>query len=50
MQMNKEWTNQNELPLTIEKGKLKNSLFSIAIRLILIGYIIYMDKCCKNLK
>lgn len=41
MQMNKEWTDQDVLPLTLEKGKLKNSLFSMAIRLILIGYIIY---------
>ena len=41
MQMNKEWTDQKVLPLTIEKGKLKTSFFSIAIRLILIGYIIY---------
>jgi len=41
MQMNKEWTDQEVIPLTLEKGKLKNSLFSIAIRLILIGYIIY---------
>ena len=41
MQMNKEWTEQKVLPLTLEKEKLKNSLFSIIIRLILVGYIIY---------
>ena len=41
MQMNNEWIDQKTLPLTIEKGKVKYSLFSIIIRLILIGYIIY---------
>ena len=41
MQMNREWTNKTVLPLTLEKGKLKYSLFSIAMRLILLGYIIY---------
>ena len=41
MQMNREWTEQTVLPLTLEKGKMKYSLFSIAVRLILIGYIIY---------
>jgi hypothetical protein len=41
MQMNQEWTKQSALPLTLEKGKLKYSLYSIIIRLILVGYIIY---------
>ena len=41
MQFNNEWIDQKTLPLTIEKGKVKYSLFSIIIRLILIGYIIY---------
>ncbi len=41
MQLNDEWTDQKILSLNIEKGKLKYSLFSIAVRLILIGYIAY---------
>ena len=41
MQMNREWTEQTTLPLTLEKGKLKYSLLSIIIRLVLIGYLIY---------
>ena len=41
MQMNREWTDQDVLPMALEKRKLKNSLFSITIRLILIGYILY---------
>lgn len=41
MQMNREWTEQNVLPLTLEKGKLKYSLFSVALRLIFLGYLIY---------
>jgi hypothetical protein len=41
MQFNPEWTNQNVLPLTIEQGQVKTSTFSLIIRLILVGYIIY---------
>lgn len=41
MQMNREWTDQTVLPLNLEKGKLKYSLFSVAVRLILLGYVIY---------
>ncbi|AUP80548.1 hypothetical protein [Flavivirga eckloniae] len=41
MQMNREWIEQSVLPLTLEKGKLKFSLFSIAIRIFLVGYFIY---------
>ena len=41
MQINLEWTTQQVLPLTIEKGQAKYSLFSILIRLLLVGYIIY---------
>jgi len=41
MQLNTEWTNQNAIPLKIEKGNLKSSIFSIAIRLFIIGYVIY---------
>jgi len=41
MQLNSEWTNQQIFPLTLEKGQIKYSFFSIMVRLILIGYIIY---------
>jgi hypothetical protein len=41
MQMNSEWTEQTVLPLTLAEGKLKYSLFSIAVRLFLLGYLIY---------
>ncbi len=41
MQVNPEWTNQELLPLTIEKGQIKHSAFSILIRLIIVGYLIY---------
>jgi hypothetical protein len=42
MQVNSEWTNQQVLQLTIENGKIKNSPFSIVLRLFLIGYLIYI--------
>jgi hypothetical protein len=42
MQLNPEWTNQSTLPLTIEKGNIKYSVFSIIVRVALIGYIIYL--------
>ncbi len=41
MQLNPEWTNQHLLPLTLEKGQVKNSAFSIVVRIIAIGYLIY---------
>ena len=41
MQLNPEWTNQQLLPLTLEKGQVKNSAFSIVVRIIAIGYLIY---------
>ena len=41
MQINPEWTKQQALPLTLEKGQVKNSAFSIIVRLVLIGYLIY---------
>ena len=41
MQMNPEWTNQQVLPLVLEKGKVKNSAFSIILRLVIAGLIIY---------
>lgn len=41
MQLNPEWTNQQLLPLTFEKEKVKHSAFSIIARLIVVGYLIY---------
>jgi hypothetical protein len=41
MQLNPEWTNQQLLPLTLEKGQVKHSAFSLLVRLIVVGYIIY---------
>jgi len=41
MQFNPEWTEQKVLPLTLEKTKVKYSTFSIAVRIIAIGYLIY---------
>jgi hypothetical protein len=41
MQLNPEWTNQQRFPLTLEKGQLKNSAFSVIVRLIAVGYLIY---------
>lgn len=41
MQLNPEWTNQQRIPLTIEKGQVKHSAFSVIVRLIAVGYLIY---------
>ncbi|SFU70864.1 hypothetical protein SAMN05216364_10844, partial [Porphyromonadaceae bacterium KHP3R9] len=41
MQLNPEWTSQQRLPLTLEKGQVKNSAFSIIVRLFAVGYLIY---------
>lgn len=41
MQLNPEWASQQTLPLTLEKGPVKNSAFSIIVRLIVAGYLIY---------
>lgn len=41
MQINPEWTEQQALPLSYERVKVKHSPFSIAVRLIAIGYLIY---------
>lgn len=41
MQLNPEWTNQQRLPLTLEKGQVKDSAFSVIVRLIAVGYLIY---------
>ena len=42
MQYNPEWTEQQTLPLIIKNEKIKYSSFSIIIRLIAIGYLIYI--------
>ena len=41
MQFNPEWTNQQRLPLTLEKGQVKHSEFSIIVRVIAVGFLIY---------
>ncbi len=41
MQINPEWINQDALPLKLEKGNVKNLLFSIILRIIILGYIVY---------
>ncbi|GAB3653690.1 hypothetical protein GCM10028791_23910 [Echinicola sediminis] len=41
MQFNPEWTSQQQLPLTLEKGQVKHSVFSITVRLIAVGYLVY---------
>jgi hypothetical protein len=41
MQLNPEWTNQQRLPLTLENGQVKYSAFSVIVRLIAVGYLIY---------
>lgn len=41
MQLNPEWTRQQILPLTHEKGQVKHSAYSIIARLIAVGCIIY---------
>jgi hypothetical protein len=41
MQLNPEWTVQQKLPLTLEKGQVKHSAFSVIVRLIAVGYLIY---------
>lgn len=41
MQLNPDWTNQQSLPLTLEKGEVKYSFFSIVVRLMAVGYLIY---------
>lgn len=41
MQLNPEWTNQQILSLTIEKGQVKYSLFSIIMRLFAVVYLIF---------
>lgn len=41
MQLNPEWTSQQQLPLTLEKGRIQHSVFSIMVRRIGAGYLIY---------
>jgi hypothetical protein len=41
MQVNPEWIKQQALPLTLERGQVKHSVFSVAARLIVVGYVIY---------
>ncbi len=41
MQLNPEWTSQQRLPLTLEQGHVTYSAFSIIVRLIAVGYLIY---------
>ncbi len=41
MQLNPEWTSQQILSLTLEKGQVKHSAYSIIVRLVVVGYIIY---------
>lgn len=41
MQVNPEWTKQEVLPLTLQKGEMTYSLYSVVVRLLLIGYLMY---------
>ncbi|OYU97396.1 MAG: hypothetical protein CFE21_03640 [Bacteroidetes bacterium B1(2017)] len=41
MPLNPVWTSQQQLPLTLEKGDVKHSVFSILVRLFLVGYLLY---------
>lgn len=41
MQINPEWAEQQIIPLTYEQAKIKHSPFSIALRVLTIGYLIY---------
>ena len=41
MQLNPEWTQQQVIPMRLEKAEVKNSVFSIVVRVIAIGYILY---------
>ena len=41
MQINPDWTRQTALVLQAEKGQLKYSTYSVLVRLLLIGYLLY---------
>lgn len=42
MQINPEWTTQNRLPLKLEKGKITNTPLSLIVRVLAVGYILYV--------
>ena len=42
MQLNKEWTSQQILPLELENGQVKKSITRIIIRIIIFGYLAYL--------
>lgn len=42
MQTNDEWINQNTLDLTVEDGEVKTSAFSWIIRIVAVGYFVYI--------
>lgn len=42
MQVNDDWINQKALNLTVENGKVKASTFSWIIRIVAVGYLIYL--------
>lgn len=42
MQVNDEWINQKALNVTVENGKVKTSTFSWIIRIVAVGYLIYL--------
>lgn len=41
MQVNPEWTDQKSLPLKLEQTKLKHSVYSVIVRIITIGVLLY---------
>lgn len=41
MQANPDWTSQTMLPVTLQNGHLKTSVFSWLVRMFLVGYIAY---------
>lgn len=41
MQINPEWTEQQIIPLSYEQAQIKHSTFSIALRVIAFGYLVY---------
>lgn len=50
MQLNPEWTNQQRLPLTIEERQVRYSAFSVIVRLIAVGLLMYFfyDRLIAN--
>lgn len=41
MQLNPEWTQQQVLPMTLEKGHVQYSAFSVVVRIILVAYLLF---------